>query len=98
MGVTLDSLGFDSELQALYMAVSSGKTGQKCKHSHDSSPAAENNHVSVHHQHITDVPTGYCLTDIELNTRVEGIIPNLYVWVTQEKMFRRMSSLLFSIE
>ncbi|KTF81868.1 hypothetical protein cypCar_00040639 [Cyprinus carpio] len=29
MGVTLDSLGFDSELQALYMAVSSGETGLK---------------------------------------------------------------------
>lgn len=57
MGVTLDRLAFDSELQALYTAVSSGKTGQKRKHSHDSGPAAENNHVSEHHQHITDVPT-----------------------------------------
>ncbi|XP_016328849.1 non-homologous end-joining factor 1-like [Sinocyclocheilus anshuiensis] len=57
MGVTLDSLGFDSELQALYMAVSLGKTGQKRKHSPDSNPAAEDNHVSEHHQHITDVPT-----------------------------------------
>uniref|UniRef100_A0A672S2M0 Non-homologous end-joining factor 1 n=1 Tax=Sinocyclocheilus grahami TaxID=75366 RepID=A0A672S2M0_SINGR len=57
MGVTLDSLGFDSELQALYMAVSLGKTGQKRKHSPDSSPAAEDNHVAEHHQHITDVPT-----------------------------------------
>ncbi len=32
MGVTLDSLGFDSELQALYMAVARGReTGQKRK-------------------------------------------------------------------
>ncbi|KAL0190374.1 hypothetical protein M9458_013072, partial [Cirrhinus mrigala] len=62
MGVTLDSLGFDSELQALYMAVSLGKTGQKRKRSADSSPAAEDNHVSEHHasdhQHVTDVTTG----------------------------------------
>lgn len=98
MGVTLDSLGFDSELQELYMAVSSGKTGQKRKHSPDSSPAAEDNHISEHHQHTTDVPTGYCLTDIELSTRVKGIIPNLYVWGTQKEMFFRMSWLLFSIE
>ncbi|KTF95691.1 hypothetical protein cypCar_00010029 [Cyprinus carpio] len=60
MGVTLDSVGFDSELQALYMAVSSGKTGQKRKRSPDSSPAAEDKHVSEHHQHITDVPTEDC--------------------------------------
>ncbi|XP_026112877.1 non-homologous end-joining factor 1 isoform X3 [Carassius auratus] len=57
MGVTLDSVGFDSELQALYMALSSGKTGQKRKGSPDSSPPAEDQHVSEHHQHITDVPT-----------------------------------------
>ncbi|XP_050967502.1 LOW QUALITY PROTEIN: non-homologous end-joining factor 1 [Labeo rohita] len=54
MGVTLDSLGFDSELQALYMAVSLGKTGQKRKRS-----GAEDNLVSEHHapdhQHVTDV-------------------------------------------
>ncbi|XP_016089142.1 non-homologous end-joining factor 1-like [Sinocyclocheilus grahami] len=61
MGVTLDSLGFDSELQALYMAVSSGKTGPKRKRSPDSSPTTEDNHVSEHHapnhQHVTGVPT-----------------------------------------
>lgn len=57
MGVTLDSLGFDSELQALYMAVSLGKTGQKRKRS-----GAEDNLVSEHHapdhQHVTDVTAG----------------------------------------
>uniref|UniRef100_A0A8C1D3Y0 Non-homologous end-joining factor 1 n=1 Tax=Cyprinus carpio carpio TaxID=630221 RepID=A0A8C1D3Y0_CYPCA len=57
MGVTLDSLGFDSELQALYMAVSSGETGLKRKRSPDSNPAAEDNHISEHHKHVTDVPT-----------------------------------------
>ncbi|XP_042581358.1 non-homologous end-joining factor 1-like isoform X2 [Cyprinus carpio] len=67
MGVTLDSVGFDSELQALYMAVSSGKTGQKRKRSPDSSPAAEDKHVSEHHQHITDVPTGSSLASQEQN-------------------------------
>ncbi|XP_067314374.1 non-homologous end-joining factor 1 [Pseudorasbora parva] len=59
MGVTLDSLGFDSELQALYMAVSSGKTGQKRKRSLDSSPASEDNHVAEpDHLQITDFPKG----------------------------------------
>ncbi len=66
MGVTLDRLGFDSELQALYTAVSSGKTGQKRNTLNDSGPAAENNHVSEHHQHITDVPTGYCSLTLSL--------------------------------
>lgn len=91
MGVTLDSLGFDSELQALYMAVSSGETGPKRKRSPDSSPAAEDKHVSEHHQHITDVPTGYCLTDIEFSAWVKGIIPKLYFWGTQKEMFCRLS-------
>lgn len=53
MNVTLDSLGFDSELQALYMAVNSGKTSRKRKHSPDSSPAAEENHITDH-QHISE--------------------------------------------
>ncbi|XP_026070178.1 non-homologous end-joining factor 1-like [Carassius auratus] len=57
MGVTLDSLGFDSELQALYVAVSSGKTGPKRKRSPDSSPVAEHDLVSEHHKHGTDVLT-----------------------------------------
>lgn len=47
--MTLDSLGFDSEMQALYMAVSSGETGRKRKRSPHSSPAAEDKHVSEHH-------------------------------------------------
>ncbi|XP_051753637.1 non-homologous end-joining factor 1 [Ctenopharyngodon idella] len=62
MGVTLDSLGFDSELQALYMAVSSEKTGQKRKRSPDSCPALEDNDVAEYHVpenlQITDFPTG----------------------------------------
>ncbi|KAG1942221.1 non-homologous end-joining factor [Pimephales promelas] len=49
IGVTLDSLGFDSEMQALYMAVSSGETGRKRKRSPYSSPAAEDTHVAEHH-------------------------------------------------
>ncbi|XP_048056276.1 non-homologous end-joining factor 1 [Megalobrama amblycephala] len=62
MGVTLDSLGFDSELQALYMAVSSEKTGQKRKRSPDSSHALEGNNIAEQHVpenlQITDFPTG----------------------------------------
>ncbi|XP_051985726.1 non-homologous end-joining factor 1-like isoform X1 [Xyrauchen texanus] len=57
MGVLLDSLDFDSELQALYVAVSSGNTAQKRKHSPGSSPTAEDNHFPDHQQ-TSDVPKG----------------------------------------
>ncbi|XP_051567625.1 non-homologous end-joining factor 1-like [Myxocyprinus asiaticus] len=57
MAVPLDGLDFDSELQALFLAVSSGNTPQKRKRSPDSSPTAENNHVPEHQQ-TSDVPTG----------------------------------------
>ncbi|XP_055070126.2 non-homologous end-joining factor 1 [Misgurnus anguillicaudatus] len=50
MSASLDSLGFESELQELYVAVNSVKTSQKRKR--DSSPAAEDIAVSEDHHDV----------------------------------------------
>lgn len=93
MGVTLDSLGFDSELQALYMAVSSEKTGQKRKRTPDSSHALEGNDIAEQHVpeklQITDFPTGYCLIDTELKTWVKEFVPNQYICLSSVEHKRK---------
>lgn len=65
MGVPLDTLGFEPELQTLYVAVNSLKSAQKRKRSSDSSPAAEDISVPEHqtsdHQQTNDVHTGCSL-------------------------------------
>ncbi|XP_051997064.1 non-homologous end-joining factor 1-like isoform X2 [Xyrauchen texanus] len=59
MAVPLVGLDFYSELQDLFLAVSSGNAPQKRKCSADSSPTAEDNHVpGPEHQQTSDVPTG----------------------------------------
>lgn len=62
MGVPLDSLGFEPELQALYVAVNSVKSAQKRKRSSDSSCVADDisvpEHQAADHQQTNDVHTG----------------------------------------
>ncbi|KAI7808013.1 non-homologous end-joining factor 1 [Triplophysa rosa] len=60
MGVPLDSLGFEPELRALYVAVNSVKSARKRKRSSDSSHAWDDVSVPEHqdHQRTNDVHTG----------------------------------------